>query len=85
MAKARTPRTPKAKVEQTETKVLQMPEATGSNGSNGKRGSLDLESEIRRRAYELYEHRGYGDGLAVQDWLEAEREVLARNQQKHSA
>lgn len=85
MAKARTPRTPKIKIDKPETKVLQMPEASGSNGANGNHRSFELESEIRRRAYELYEHRGYGDGLAEQDWLEAEREVLARNQQKHSA
>jgi Protein of unknown function (DUF2934) len=30
------------------------------------------------RAYELYEQRGKGHGFALQDWLEAEAEVLAR-------
>jgi DUF2934 family protein len=83
MAKARNPRTPKAKAEKPEIKVLQMPEVTG-NG-NGKHNSLELESEIRRRAYELYERRGYVDGRAEQDWFEAEREVLSRSPQKHSA
>jgi len=84
MAKPRSPRIPKVKADKPEIKVLQMPETTVSNG-NGHHNSLELESEIRRRAYELYEHRGYIDGLAEQDWLNAEREVLARNQQKHSA
>jgi hypothetical protein len=37
-----------------------------------------LEKEVQVRAYELYEQRGKGDGFALQDWLEAEAEVLAR-------
>jgi hypothetical protein len=37
-----------------------------------------LEKEVQVRAYELYEQRGKGDGFALQDWLEAETEVLAR-------
>jgi hypothetical protein len=37
-----------------------------------------LEKEIQMRAYELYELRGKGQGLALLDWLEAEAEVLAR-------
>jgi len=30
------------------------------------------------RAYELYRERGYRDGCALEDWLEAEREVLSQ-------
>jgi hypothetical protein len=37
-----------------------------------------LEKQIQMRAYELYEQRGKGQGFALQDWLEAEAEVLAR-------
>ena len=37
-----------------------------------------LEKEVQVRAYELYEQRGKGHGFALQDWLEAEVEVLAR-------
>jgi F-type H+-transporting ATPase subunit b len=35
----------------------------------------DLTPQIARRAYGLYEQRGRRDGLAGQDWLEAEREI----------
>ena len=35
---------------------------------------IDLP-EIAKRAYELYERRGRGEGLAVQDWLQAERDI----------
>jgi hypothetical protein len=31
---------------------------------------------ISLRAYELYEARGRVDGFDVQDWLQAEREIL---------
>jgi hypothetical protein len=86
MAKARTPRTAKPKTEKTETKVLQMPEAGAPANGNGNsnHSAVDVESEIRRRAYELYESRGYVDGQAEEDWIRAEREVRAR-QQKHTA
>ncbi len=40
--------------------------------------SVNLEEEIRRRAYELYELRGREDGFAEEDWARAEREVLGR-------
>jgi DUF2934 family protein len=85
MPRAKTPRTPKAKAEKAETKVLQMPEAGAAANGNGNHPAVDVESEIRRRAYELYESRGYVDGQADQDWIEAEREVLARQSQKHTA
>jgi hypothetical protein len=39
----------------------------------------DLEVEIRRRAYELYEQRGYTPGHEHEDWLVAEQEVLSRH------
>ena len=35
-----------------------------------------LEHEIRMRAYELDEGRGSRDGRALDDWLQAEYEVL---------
>jgi hypothetical protein len=75
MARAKTPRANKPK---SENKVLHMPE-TGGNGA-------ELELEIRLRAYEIYEQRGYTNGRAEQDWFEAEQEVLARHgKEQHTA
>jgi hypothetical protein len=42
---------------------------------------INLEDEIRRRAYELFEQRNGGAGTEQEDWLRAESEVLARYQQ----
>lgn len=39
---------------------------------------INLEEEIRRRAYEIFEERGCTPGNEHEDWLRAEREVLAR-------
>ncbi len=39
---------------------------------------INLEDEIRRRAYELYQQRGGAPGSEAQDWLAAEREVRQR-------
>ena len=46
---------------------------------------INMEDEIRRRAYELYEQRGYLPGHDYDDWFTAEREVLARYNQQRSA
>lgn len=37
-----------------------------------------LEERIRVRAYELYEKRGKRDGHALDDWLQAEAELMER-------
>ena len=37
--------------------------------------SSDLTSQIAKRAYELYEKRGRQDGLADEDWKQAEQEI----------
>jgi hypothetical protein len=43
---------------------------------------MNLEDEIRRRAYELSRQRGSGGGSETEDWLTAEREVLQRYRQQ---
>ncbi len=80
MPRAKSPRTPKSTTKAvTENKVLQMPE-NGNSHNGSHNGSLpsDVESAIRLRAYELYAERGYIEGFEKEDWLTAEREVLAR-------
>jgi len=64
------------------------PERSGA-GSNAKPGSEKTgqtaqtaraaadEGRIAQRAYELYEQRGRQEGLALEDWLEAERQLAA--------
>ena len=42
---------------------------------------INLEEEIRRRAYELFELRAGAPGSDQEDWLRAESEVLGRYQQ----
>jgi hypothetical protein len=46
--------------------------------------AINLDEEIRRRAYELYLERGGATGDQHQDWLTAEREILARHKQRYS-
>jgi hypothetical protein len=45
---------------------------------------INLEDEIRRRAYELSERRGFSSGHEAEDWLTAESEIRIRYRQ-HSA
>ncbi len=46
---------------------------------------INLEEEIRRRAYELYVERGSTPGNENEDWLTAEREVRSRYQAERTA
>lgn len=43
--------------------------------SDSKRSGGRDEEEIRRRAYEIYVDRGRRDGFALNDWLQAEKEI----------
>jgi hypothetical protein len=43
---------------------------------------MNLEDEIRRRAYELSKQRGFEAGHEAEDWLTAEREILKRYRQQ---
>ena len=38
---------------------------------------VPIEERIRLRAYELYTQRGEGFGSPLDDWLQAEAEILA--------
>jgi hypothetical protein len=42
---------------------------------------LPLEERIQRRAYELYVERGNQSGSELDDWLQAEEEVLQAQKQ----
>jgi hypothetical protein len=41
-----------------------------------RRNTETLSDEIARRAYEFYEARGYVDGFDVEDWLQAEQDIV---------
>ena len=38
----------------------------------------DLGSRLAKRAYELFVQRGQEDGHDIEDWLEAERQILPK-------
>ena len=76
MAKAKTARSGNGRNQHTTAEFQLSPE--------GKKSviPINLEDEIRRRAYELYEQRGYLPGYEHDDWFTAEREILARYNQR---
>lgn len=43
--------------------------------------TLTLHQRIERRAYELYVQRGNESGSELEDWLQAEEEILAAEEQ----
>jgi Protein of unknown function (DUF2934) len=86
MPRAKTPRTNTSPNKQ----VIPMPEVTSAstirkNGGSAAPTPIDMEAQIRQRAYELYEERGRTPGQESEDWFRAEREVLARNNHQQSA
>ena len=72
MPRAKNPSTtPKPKTARSKA-----PAATNGNGHAAT--PVELESEIRVRAYQIYEERGFTAGDERQDWLRAEQEVKAK-------
>ena len=43
---------------------------------------LPLQERIRRRAFELYIERGNESGSEMEDWLQAEEEILIAEERK---
>lgn len=42
---------------------------------------INKQKAIAKRAYELYEKRGRGDGHTSEDWLQAEREITEKEKE----
>ncbi len=43
--------------------------------------ALPVEEQIRQRAFEIYIQRGNQSGSELDDWLQAEREILITREQ----
>ncbi|HZR28222.1 MAG TPA: DUF2934 domain-containing protein [Terriglobales bacterium] len=56
------------------TAVEMVPEELTPDASQPN-ADIELQEQIRQRAYELFEQRGKEDGFAEQDWLQAEAEL----------
>jgi Protein of unknown function (DUF2934) len=50
--------------------------ASAQGGSQAAARKSPLTEDIERRAYDIYLSRGGADGNDVDDWLQAERQVL---------
>jgi hypothetical protein len=51
-------------------------------GRTKERVAETLEEQVRQRAYELYVTRGDEAGSELDDWLQAEEEVLRAQEQQ---
>jgi len=95
MAKSKNPRTPKngaavqtplvTAASETQTEIQELKKALPEARKNVF--PINLDEEIRRRAYELWEQRGYEPGHETEHWLLAETDVLSRysSPRQHSA
>ncbi len=79
MAKPRTPRTNSKKSGSGDSVAAAAPAMTVEVKKNLV--PINLEEEIRRRAYELFQQRNGGPGNEQEDWLRAENEIRTRYQQ----
>ena len=52
--------------------------APGKSTPQARSSFDDLHARIATRAYKLYVERGIRDGCELEDWLDAEREILSR-------
>ncbi|HEX8817724.1 MAG TPA: DUF2934 domain-containing protein [Terriglobales bacterium] len=83
MAKPTTPRTRKTTTKTAPVvPVVQSAAALNATSTEPKgflATQIDLETQIRQRAFELYKERGCMPGQQDEDWLRAEQEVRAHN------
>jgi hypothetical protein len=56
-------------------KVAAKKSTVKTTNPNSLEAAVDLEEQVRRRAYELYEKRGREHGHENEDWLAAEAEL----------
>ena len=71
---------PVKEVAKTVTMESARPEVKAAKRAESRKNvfPINLDEEIRRRAYELSEQRGFVPGHETEDWLVAEHEILAR-------
>ena len=50
--------------------------STSSTKTQAPISTVDVQEQVRRRAFELYELRGREDGHDLDDWLQAESELV---------
>jgi hypothetical protein len=56
----------------------------GPSGKQSPRSTGPNLEEIRLRAYEIYVERGRTDGRELDDWLQAEKELVASLRKRQS-
>jgi hypothetical protein len=60
--------------------------STPTSSATTQAGSTpELLEQIRLRAYQLFEQRGRDEGHHLEDWLQAEAEVIQRITKKSAA
>jgi hypothetical protein len=70
---------PRRKVSSGKTIKLKKDRVTAPTRAESQRRYFEvLGSRIAERAYELYVQRGQEDGHDLEDWLEAERQILPK-------
>lgn len=79
MAKAKTQRSVTSPSRSKQAAAAPQFQAIPEPGESSNGSGLDIQAEIRQRAYELYQERGYVSGFEQEDWITAEREVLGRH------
>jgi hypothetical protein len=79
------PEAPEVKAAAPETKKFELHKGDSRpSDSRNKVVPINVDDEIRRRAYELSQQRGHGTGSPAEDWLAAEREVMQRYRQQRA-
>jgi DUF2934 family protein len=75
----------KPRTKQAKTTPILREDGAGRESAQVTQIYPELEEQIRRRAYELYEERGRQEGFHEEDWIRAEEEVRLRYQREKSA
>ncbi len=63
-------------------RIKRRPSRHASQPDDDRRPPDQVQPMIAQRAYELYEQRGHTHGHDLEDWLEAERQILNEARRK---
>jgi hypothetical protein len=79
------PQVPEVKAAAPETKKFELHKnEQRQSDPRHKVVPINVDDEIRRRAYELSQQRAQSTGSPAEDWLAAEREVMQRYRQQRA-
>lgn len=64
---------------------IKEPSTSFQSNNADRSNNANWQEKVRRRAYEIYEQRGMSAGSEIEDWLQAEAEIMDGERRRKAA